>query len=31
MSLETQQSVELPHELRSKFEAYLARTGQAQS
>jgi 4-hydroxybenzoyl-CoA thioesterase len=31
MSLETQQSVELPHELRTKFEAYLARTGQAQS
>jgi len=30
-SLETQRSVELPHALRQKFEAYLRLTGQAQS
>jgi len=30
-SLETQRSVELPHALRQKFEAYSRLTGQAQS
>ena len=30
MSLETQRPVELPHDLRKKFEAYLQRTGRAQ-
>jgi 4-hydroxybenzoyl-CoA thioesterase len=30
MSLETQRSVELPSELRHKFETYLKNTGQAQ-
>jgi 4-hydroxybenzoyl-CoA thioesterase len=29
MSLETQRKVELPHDLRDKFEAYLKCTGQA--
>jgi 4-hydroxybenzoyl-CoA thioesterase len=30
MSLETQRPVELPHDLREKFEIYLKRTGRAQ-